>query len=240
MFPTKGTALNVIVKQKKEPEGILVINKPSGMTSHDVVNRIRRKFKMRRVGHAGTLDPLATGVLIMILGKATKLFGKFESFDKAYRATLLLGTKTTTADIQGEVITKMPAEHVTQSMIQDILKKFVGEIDQTPPMVSAVKFKGQRLYELARKGIEVERPSRRVRISRLDLVAYEPPYVKIYLECSKGTYVRTIAEDVGQILGCGACITEIERTKVGPFDIANALGLDVAEEQHVQPWSVKM
>jgi len=228
--------LNISVKKAPELEGILVVNKPGGMTSHDVVMRIRRRLKMKRVGHAGTLDPLATGVLIILLGKATKLFGRFEAFDKAYRATLLLGTRTTTADIQGQVKMQAPFDKVTRGQVDGVLKKFLGEIEQTPPMVSAVKVQGKRLYELARQGLEVERPARRIRIDKLDLVEFAPPRVRIYLECSKGTYVRKIAEDVGELLGCGACITEIERTKVGHFTIEQAVGLDEVTEKNIQPW----
>lgn len=216
-----------------------MVNKPSGMTSHDVVLRVRRKFHMKRVGHAGTLDPLATGVLIILLGKATKLFPKFEAYDKAYRATLLLGTKTTTADVQGEVIQESPYDQVSREQVEKILQTFVGDIEQKPPMVSAVKIKGRRLYELARQGIEIDRPARRIYIAKLDLVEFQPPAVKIYLECSKGTYVRQIAEDVGAALGCGACITQIERTKVGHFDIVNAIDLEKADEKYVQPWTAK-
>ena len=193
--------MNKAIPTRPELEGIVVVNKPAGMTSHDVVLRVRRKFKFRRVGHAGTLDPLATGVLIILLGKATKLFGRFEPFDKAYRATLLLGTKTSTADIQGEVLATAPYTQVTREKVEDVLKNFVGDIDQTPPMVSAIKIKGQRLYELARKGIEIQRPARKIHIAKLELVDFASPYVKIYLECSKGTYVRKIAEDVGEQLG---------------------------------------
>jgi tRNA pseudouridine55 synthase len=217
-------------------EGIAIINKPSGITSHDVVSRVRRRFNMRRVGHAGTLDPLATGVLVILLGKATKLFDKFVAYDKAYAATLRLGTQTTSADITGTVIEQRPFEDVTVDQIKGTFEQFVGESDQFPPMVSAVKFKGERLYKLARKGVVVERTARRIRIDSLKLVDFKLPEVKFYLECSKGTYVRTLAEDVGQRLGCGACITQIERTKVGPFSIQDAVKIEDLNEGHVRNW----
>jgi len=205
--------------------GILVINKPSDMTSHDVVDVIRRKFKMKRVGHAGTLDPLATGVLVMLLGKATKRFVEFSSFDKAYLATMLLGRVTDTADIRGKMIDEKPFDQVDEKLFRKALENFTGEIDQIPPMVSALKHKGKRLYQLAREGIKVDLKPRRICISSFDLIDFSPPNVKISLECSKGTYVRKIAEDIGTFLGCGACITQIHRTKVGPFDIKEAKDL---------------
>ena len=217
-------------------DGIIVVDKPSGMTSHDVVSRVRRRLNMRRVGHAGTLDPLATGVLIMLLGKSTKLFDQFVSFDKAYAATLRLGTQTTSADITGEVIDQKPFEHITQIQVENVLREFVGESEQMPPMVSAVKYKGERLYKLARKGIVVERPARKIRIDVLKMVDFEAPHVRFYMECSKGTYVRTLAEDVGVKLGCGACITQIERTHVGKFRLEDAVKLEDLNESHIRRW----
>ena len=216
--------------------GIIVVNKPSGMTSHDVVSQARRRLNMRQIGHAGTLDPLATGVLVLLIGKGTKLFNKFEAFDKAYKASLILGTRTTTADIQGQIIQQVPYEQVSQEGILETFKQFLGEIEQMPPMVSAVKVNGRRLYELARKGIEVEREARQIRIDTLKLLEFHPPRVRFYLECSKGTYVRKLAEDVGEKLGCGACIAEIERTKVGPFAIEEAVTLEQLHEKHVRDW----
>ncbi len=217
-------------------KGIAVVNKPTGMTSHDVVAIVRRKFNMRRVGHAGTLDPLATGVLVMLLGESTRLFRKFEAFDKAYRATLILGVKTTTADIQGKVVERMPYGPFTKQQVENVLQEFIGDIEQVPPMVSAVKLKGKRLYELARKGIEVPRQARRIKIQRLELMNLEAPQLRFYLECSKGTYVRKLAEDIGEKLGCAACISEIERTRVGPFVIEEAVKLEELTKSHVRDW----
>ena len=217
--------------------GIVIVNKPSGMTSHDVVSRARRIFKMRQIGHAGTLDPLATGVLVLLVGKGTKLFNKFEAFDKAYKASLILGTRTTTADIEGEIIQQAAYDQISEESVIETFKQFCGDIEQIPPMVSAVKVNGRRLYELARKGIEVERQARQVRIDALDLLEFQRPRVRFYLECSKGTYVRKLAEDVGEKLGCGACIAEIERTKVGPFVIEEAVTLEQLNATHIRDWS---
>ena len=217
-------------------DGVIVINKPQGITSHDVVSFVRRKFRMRRVGHAGTLDPLATGVLIILVGRATKLFSRFESFDKAYRATLKLGMVTHTADIHGNVLFEKSCDAVTQEQVESVIAKFTGDIEQTPPMVSAVKVKGKRLYNLARQGIEVERKPRKIHINLLRLVKFFSPLVEFYVECSKGTYVRQLAHDIGEALGCGACITQIERTKVGPFAIQEAVTLEDLNESHVRRW----
>ncbi|MEI7998062.1 MAG: tRNA pseudouridine(55) synthase TruB [Candidatus Omnitrophota bacterium] len=217
-------------------EGILIINKPKGITSHDVVAMVRRKFKMRQVGHAGTLDPLATGVLIVLLGKSTKLFDSFMAFDKAYRATLRLGLKTTTADIMGTTIEEKSAQGVDQQKVEDVFKRFIGDIEQLPPMVSAVKHKGKRLYQIAWTGKQVERTPRKVRINELRVLNFTATEVEFFMSCSKGTYVRQLAEDVGDILGCGACISQIERTRVGSFDIKDAVTLENLNESHIRSW----
>ena len=217
-------------------EGIVIINKPNGITSHDVVTKVRQKFKMKRVGHAGTLDPLATGVIVMLLGKSTKLFDKFVSFDKAYMATLILGTTTQSADTQGAIIEKKPYDYISKEMVLNVFKKFMGPSEQIPPMVSAVKHKGKKLYQLACQGIEVERAPRKIKIYKLELLEFNPPYVKFYLECSKGTYVRQLAHDVGQVLGCGACICQIERTKVGKFSIEESVKIEELNESHIRAW----
>jgi len=217
-------------------EGIIIINKPDGITSHDVVSRVRHKFKMKRVGHAGTLDPLATGVLVILLGKSTKLFEKFVGFDKAYRATMILGTATTSADIHGDVIEQKPYAHISKELILEVFNEFKGESEQIPPMVSAVKVKGKKLYQLARKGIIIERKARSITISKLILEEIKLPEVKFYLECSKGTYVRQLADDIGNRLGCGACITQIERTKVGAFHIDESVTIEDLDESHIRYW----
>jgi tRNA pseudouridine55 synthase len=220
-------------------EGVIVVDKPCGFTSHDVVAVVRRKLKTRRVGHAGTLDPLATGVLVILVGRSTKLFEKFVSFDKAYQATMRLGTKTHTADIQGEVISEKPFSGVTRGAVEEAFGKLTGLIEQTPPMVSALKYRGERLYKLARKGITIDRAARQIRIDVLKVVNFDLPHVQFYLECSKGTYVRQIAEDVGEALGCGACITEIRRTKVGPFVLEGSVKLEDLNENHLRDWPAR-
>jgi len=219
---------------RKDLNGIVVVNKPSGLTSHDVVDRVRRIFGMRRIGHAGTLDPMATGILIMLVGRATKLFERFMKFDKAYRATLVLGTVTTSADTQGEVVLERPYGSMTEQHVQEVFNSFLGEGEQIPPMVSAVKFKGKRLYEMARQGVEVVREARPIRIDRIEIVCFDLPYVEFILECSKGTYVRKFAADAGELLGCGACICQIERTRVGPYVIDQAINLEDLTEGDVK------
>jgi len=217
-------------------QGIVLVNKPAGITSHDVVGFVRRTFKMRQVGHAGTLDPMATGVLVVLVGKATKLSDKFVAFDKTYRATLRLGLKTATADIMGKTMLERPYDGIDQEAVAKVFLQFTGEIEQKPPMVSAVKHKGERLYKIARQGIEVERPARKVRIDELRILQCRLPEVEFLMSCSKGTYVRQLAEDVGEVLGCGACISQIERTKVGPFDIKDAVELENLNEGHIFKW----
>ena len=218
-------------------QGIVLINKPAGITSHDVVGSVRRIFRMRRVGHAGTLDPMATGVLVILLGNSTKLFDKFVAFDKTYRATLRLGLKTTTADIMGQTLSERPYSGIDEAAMTKVFSQFTGEIEQLPPMVSAVKHKGERLYKIARQGIEVERTARKVRIDELSIIECRFPDVEFLMSCSKGTYVRQLAEDVGEVLGCGACISQIERTKVGPFTIDKAVTLENLNEGHILKWT---
>ena len=217
-------------------DGIIVVDKPKGLTSHDVVLRIRRRFNIRKVGHAGTLDPLATGVLIMLLGKCTKYFNQFVAFDKAYKATLILGQRTTTADTEGDTISLKSCEGITKEQVEKVFKKFEGEIQQVPPMVSAIKVNGRKLYELARKGIEIKREPRQVNIKCLNLEEINLPDVRFYVECSKGTYVRQLAEDIGNELGCGACISRIQRTKVGPFLIEDAVKIEDIHENCLRDW----
>ena len=223
-------------REEANKEGIVVINKPAGITSHDVVARVRRLFKMKKVGHAGTLDPLATGVLVILLGKSTKLSDQFIAFDKAYRATLRLGIKTASADIMGQELERKPYEGIDATKVAQVFLRFLGDIEQLPPMVSAVKHKGERLYKLAREGKTVERTARKVRIDELCVLSSQLPDVEFYMACSKGTYVRQLAEDVGDVLGCGACISQIERVKVGPFDIKDSVKLEDLNEGHIRNW----
>lgn len=217
-------------------EGILIIDKPEGITSHDVVFKVRRKLRIKKVGHAGTLDPLATGVLVVLLGKSTKLSSQFIAFDKSYRATLILGTITNSADIQGEVVLQKPYHHLSKENIIKAVQNFQGESQQIPPMISAVKHNGQRLYELARQGIEVERKARLIKIDRIHVEEINLPYIKIDVDCSKGTYIRQLASDIGEFLGCGACISQIQRTKVGHFKLEDAVKIEDLNESHIRNW----
>ncbi len=201
---------------------LLVVDKPEGPTSHDVVARVRRATGIRRVGHAGTLDPRASGVLLVLVGRATRLSAYLMERDKSYRGRMTLGVATDTQDSEGEVIERKDASGVTREDIERAAAGFVGDIMQVPPMVSAIKRDGTPLYELARKGVEIEREARPVSVHELRITGYEPPYVDFILDCSKGTYVRTIAADLGDRLGCGAHLSMLVRTRVGPF------GLDLA------------
>ncbi|MGC9393306.1 MAG: tRNA pseudouridine(55) synthase TruB [Anaerolineae bacterium] len=205
--------------------GFLIVDKPAGMTSHDVVNAVRRMAGTRRVGHTGTLDPLATGVLVLALGAATRLVQFIAGSDKTYRATLRLGQTTTTYDADGEVVERRPVM-VSQAEIKAALARFHGDSAQIPPMYSAVKVKGQKLYKLARQGKEIERAPRPITIHRLDVVEWALPDLTIEVACSAGTYVRSLAHDVGQMLGCGAHLIALTRTAAGEFRLADAYTLE--------------
>jgi tRNA pseudouridine55 synthase len=217
----------------KEPEGVLLLLKPSGMTAHDVVEFVRRKLKMKRVGHTGTLDPLAAGLMILCLGRATRLAEFLSELDKVYRFEMVLGVKTKTQDAEGEIVEVRPTDGVTADKLKEVLTKFVGEIEQIPPMLSAVHYQGKRLYELARKGIEVERKPRKVQIYRLTLLEWwEKPVKRALIEvhCSRGTYIRTLASDIGDALGCGAYQHFLARTQIGPFKGEEAVTLEEFSE----------
>ncbi|MFH1678756.1 MAG: tRNA pseudouridine(55) synthase TruB [Candidatus Omnitrophota bacterium] len=216
--------------------GIIIVNKPGGITSHDVVDYVRKKLKVRRVGHAGTLDPIATGVLLILVGRCTKLFNHFAHFDKAYSATLTLGKRTTSGDRQGEVIHVQDYSHIREHEVRDTLQSHIGNVFQVPPMISAVKHKGIRLYTLGRRGIVVNRQPRQVTVKELKLLEFAPPLIKFYLECSKGTYVRQLAEDIAKDLGCVGYISEIERKSIGPFDIVDAVPLSGIDESSLRPY----
>jgi tRNA pseudouridine55 synthase len=220
---------------KERKEGIILVNKPKGLTSHDVVDFVRRRLKIKRVGHAGTLDPLAEGLLIILVGRRyTKRFCEFVNFDKEYIGILKLGETTTTGDSQGQVLEKADYSHIDEEKIKEAFSSFEGEIEQIPPMISALRIGGKRLYRLARKGIVVERKPRKVRIYSLKILKINLPLVEFYIHCSKGTYVRKIAEDIGEYLGCGAHIVGIKRTKVGPFKLEEAVELNDINENHLQ------
>jgi len=211
-------------------EGILIIDKPAGWTSYDVVNFIRRRFKIKKVGHAGTLDPLATGVLVVLLGRYTKLFRKFSSEDKEYNGTLRLGVSTDSQDADGKVIAKKEISSVSRDDLKKAFTKFKGDIEQIPPMVSALRYKGKRLYKLARQGKEVPRKPRKVSIYKFQLTDFNPPDVDFFLSCSKGTYVRTLCHDIGEMLGCSGHLLRLRRIKSGDFGLNDSITIEELKE----------
>jgi len=210
----------------KELDGVLLVDKPADHTSHDVIARLRGKLKMKRIGHAGTLDPMATGVLVVLVGKATRVSQYLMSVDKEYAGTIKLGQVTNTQDAEGEVLETRPVPPLTEAEVLATMKSFVGDQYQTPPMFSAIKIDGVPLYKMARKGEEIEREPRFVRISSFELTRFASPEIDFVLRCSKGTYVRTIAHDFGAKLGCGGHLSALRRTATGKFVIAQCLTLD--------------
>jgi tRNA pseudouridine55 synthase len=213
----------------KEMEGVLLVDKPKGLTSHDVVYRLRRKLGMKKIGHAGTLDPMATGVLVMLIGKATRISQYLMSVDKAYEGEATLGVVTDSQDAEGEVLTTVPVPELTEAQVREVMKGFLGDQYQTPPMHSAIKIDGVPLYKLARKGEEVEREPRFIRVTSFDLLSFNLPKLTFDLHCTKGTYVRTVAHDLGNKLGCGAHLSALRRTVSGQFTLKQCLPLEEIE-----------
>jgi tRNA pseudouridine55 synthase len=221
--------------------GLLLIDKPPGVTSHDAVSRLRRHTGIRRIGHAGTLDPFATGLLLLLFGRATRLSQFFTGMDKEYRVRVRLGQESDTFDITGKVIRERPVD-VSYEQFTRILRDFLGHIEQVPPMFSAVKIRGRRLYELAREGQEVERPSRSVSIHCLKMLTPQQDWTasgptreaEILVRCSSGTYIRSLVHDIGARLGCGALVSELHRTAAGSYQVEDALLLD-----HAGPDTIK-
>ena len=207
-------------------DGFLVIDKPAGLTSHDVVQRVRKWAKQRRVGHLGTLDPMATGVLPIALGEATKLSRLLTHGEKSYSAQIRLGVETTTYDREGEITGEMAGPWPDRGVVEKALERFRGDIDQTPPLYSAVKLGGEPSYRRARRGEVVRLEPRRVRLTRVELLEYEPPQVSVEVDCSAGTYLRSVAHDLGAALGTGAHLWQLVRTRSGPFHLHQALDLD--------------
>ncbi len=201
----------------REIDGMLVLDKPIGLTSNDALQRVKHLFKAAKAGHTGSLDPLATGVLPLCFGEATKMSQYLLDADKRYLTTVKLGVRTDSGDAEGKVIDTRSAAGITAAQVREALLRFTGEIEQVPSMFSAVKHGGQPLYKLARQGIEVERASRRVTIFRNDLLAMRDDEIDLDIHCSKGTYVRTIAEDLGELLGCGGHVIALRRMQAGPF-----------------------
>ena len=203
-------------------DGVLLVDKPPGLTSHDVVDRIRRQFGFKKVGHCGTLDPAATGLLVIVLERATKLQANLMSEDKTYEGVMLLGVSTDSQDADGKVLAEKPVPALTEADIETTFAKFRGDIQQIPPMVSAIKHEGTPLYKLARKGKTIEREPRLVHIYDFRLLNLELRRVHFRVACTKGTYVRTLCHDIGETLGCGAHLADLRRTRSGKFDVKDA------------------
>jgi tRNA pseudouridine55 synthase len=209
----------------REMEGVLLVDKPGGLTSHDVVYRLRRKLAMQRIGHAGTLDPMATGVLVMLIGKATRISQYLISLDKVYEGEITLGVSTNSQDAEGEVMETRPVPALTEDEVRAAMGGFLGDQYQVPPMFSAVKIDGVPLYKRARQGEEVVREPRFIRVAAFELLSFTAPKLAFRLACTKGTYVRTIAHDLGQKLGCGAHLSALRRTASGKFELGQCLPL---------------
>jgi tRNA pseudouridine55 synthase len=207
-------------------DGAILIDKPAGPTSHDVVDAIRRRFQIKKVGHCGTLDPNATGLLIIVLGRGTKLSERLMGDDKVYEGAIKFGETTDSYDCDGELTASLPVPPITLEQLNEEAAKFIGDLMQIPPMVSAIKVKGVPLYKMARKGIEIEREPRLVHIYNFRFTSYELPLGAFKIACTKGTYVRSIAHDLGQKLGCGAHLATLRRNVSGKFDVADAMPLD--------------
>lgn len=224
--------------------GILLVDKAADMTSHDVVAYIRKHFQIKKVGHAGTLDPFATGLLILCLGQATKIAQYLVDCDKEYLAVLKLGETTDTQDCTGQVLEGRDIPALKKEDISKTFEQFVGEISQIPPMFSAKKVQGKRLYELARAGKTVERKARNVTIHELEFLEMSLPYLRFRVLCSKGTYIRTLAHDIGEVLGCGAHLTELRRTRIGQFALSEAYSLEqltlIAKQQDKEHYLLPM
>ena len=216
-------------KKGRSVHGVLLLDKPLHISSNHALQKVKRLFDAQKAGHTGSLDPLATGMLPICLGEATKVSAFLLDADKTYRFKCQLGTRTATADAEGEVIETRPFEQITLNDIEKVIPRFIGDIEQIPPMYSALKKDGQRLYELARQGIEVERKPRPVSIYKLDIISFDQGEIELEVECSKGTYVRTLAEDIGEALGCGAFVTRLHRLSVGPYT-GNMISLEQLEQ----------
>jgi tRNA pseudouridine55 synthase len=216
-------------RRKREPDpfdGILLVDKPAGWTSHDVVAKIRNHFKFNKVGHGGTLDPLATGLLVLLIGKGTKLSNRIMGGDKVYEGTIHLGITTSSQDRDGEVLETKDASHITRDQVEAVIPNYLGDIEQIPPMVSAIKKDGVALYKLARKGKEIEREPRKIHIFSFEITGFDNPLVNFRVKSTKGTYVRTLAHDIGNDLGTGGNLDALRRTNSGPLSIDKACTMD--------------
>jgi tRNA pseudouridine55 synthase len=207
-------------------DGALLIDKPTGWTSHDVVAKVRGHFRLKKVGHCGTLDPNATGLLTLVLGRATKLSNRLMADDKVYEGTVKFGEATDSYDKDGEITASLPVPPLTREQLNELARAFTGDIMQIPPMVSAVKKDGVPLYKLARKGKEVEREPKLIHIYKFEFTDYTEPYGKCVITCTKGTYVRSLAHEMGEKVGCGAHLAELRRTRSGKLDVAASIKLE--------------
>jgi tRNA pseudouridine55 synthase len=232
-----------VIQEFTALDGAILVDKPSGPTSHDVVDAVRRHFGIKKVGHCGTLDPNATGLLIIVLGRGTKLSEKLMADDKVYEGAIKFGETTDSYDSDGELVSSLPVPALTLEQLNEAAASFTGDQMQTPPMVSAVKKDGVPLYKLARKGIEVPREPRLVHIYNFRFMAYNEPMGQFRLACTKGTYVRSVAHELGQKLGCGAHLATLRRVASGKFEAAHAIPLDQVLkltarelEKHVLPY----
>ena len=216
-------------------DGLLLIDKPAGITSHDAVDFVRRRFGIRRVGHGGTLDPAATGLLILLLGKATRQARLLLNAEKTYEFTLRLGVTTDTQDGQGRVLKTQEVGNFSRKEIEEVCSRFQGEIEQEIPAYSAVRIQGQRFYDLARAGKSVPRRFRRVKLHELEVMDVRLPEVDLMVTCSSGTYIRTLCADLGTALGCGGHLSRLSRTQVGPFHLQQAVRLESCRSENLLP-----
>ncbi len=218
-------------KGGRNVRGILLLDKPHGMTSNDALQQVKRMYKAQKAGHTGSLDPLANGLLPICFGAATKISAFLLDADKRYWVRIKLGQTTTTADSEGDVLETRPVDAISEDDVRQAVTRFQGEIQQIPPMYSALKHKGERLYKLAREGKEVEREPRNITIHQIEVSGFDLPEFEIEVHCSKGTYVRTLAEDIGEILGCGAHVTALRRTGVGPYGADGMVDIATIEQK---------
>jgi len=225
-------------------DGLLIVDKPEGLTSLEVVREVKRRLGVRKAGHIGTLDPFATGVLPIAINEGTKLVPFIREESKEYEAVLKMGEETTTDDLTGKVISRKPWEQVPPEMIHTAFRSFLGKIRQIPPMYSAVKMNGKPLYRLARKGIEVERKERDVEIFNIHIEEVQLPKVRFSVSCSKGTYIRSLAKDIGKQIGCGAHLTQLRRVRSGPFTLEKAISWErlknLSRTENVSPWLLSL
>jgi tRNA pseudouridine55 synthase len=217
-------------------EGALLVNKPPGPTSHDIVDEARRALGIKRIGHAGTLDPAADGLLVLLLGRATRLAEYVNGYEKTYLAKIRLGITTDTDDATGDVIVSKHVPELSREDIKKILALFIGKISQKVPAYSAVKVGGERLYRRARRGAEVKAPTREIEIYSLSLVEFETPSISVEVKCSSGTYIRALARDVGEALGCGAHVNALTRTEVGPYGLTRAFTANELTKRDADGW----